>query len=266
MEIIIERLPVPLRRPSRRPARAAASASIALSVADPQRRARWALRLNEAGYETCPCLNGDKAAGGGPACRRHALVLADASMLRAPLSEAIDLLRQSHAKAPIILLSPENPPPDDVVLFLESGADDVVSESLDPKIVLAKVRAYLRRLRSPERPNAPLLDSPEGRLRLDTRARRVYVKADAGQWRQLPKLTPSETQVLSQFLRSPGVIFDRRTLMEAINAAAGAADDAPVPLPNLVDKHIQTLRKKLSREGLAIQSVYGQGYVYVEKI
>ena len=255
-----------LKRLARRPTRRAAAALVALIITDAQRRERWAARLREAGYEICGCLESGEPAENGPVCRLHALTFADASALRAPLDAAIARLRRDSVRTPILLLSPENLSPDEIVRSLESGADDVISESVDAKIVLAKVRAYLRRLSAPERPRSSMLLSPKGRLRLDTQGRRLYVKADAGKWRQLPRLTPSEAQVLSQLFRAPGVIFDRRTLMDAINAAIVGSDDSPVPLPNLVDKHIQTLRKKLAREGLAIQSVYGQGYVYVETI
>lgn len=235
---------------------------ISVIVSHPQRRKRWTARLREAGYEVCACFDDAGLVARAIGCGRHALVIADASTLSRPLPAAIRELRRGGAEPPLILLAPEDPSAGDIVLALEAGADDVVSDALEEVVVLARIRAILRRLSAPAGPATPQLTSPQGGLRLDTRTRRPYAKALSGKWQPLPPLTPSETQLLSQFLRAPGVVFSRRTLMDSLR------DDVvgdSIPLPNLVDKHIQTLRRKLSRAGRAIQSVYGQGYIYMEE-
>ena len=72
-------------------------------------------------------------------------------------------------------------------------------------------------------------------------------------------LTPTEFRLLALFLEQPNRVFDRRDIVEFV--WQGEAGDIR---PGTVDKHIESLRRKLGRLGSRVRTVYGVGYGYRE--
>lgn len=182
---------------------------------------------------------------------RPALVVLD---LMLPDGDGLDILRQVRAdphlaRLPIILLTARV---DDIdrVLGLELGADDYITKPFNPREVVARVRAVLRRSTAESAPLVvPTLQV--GGLTLD--ADRHTAARDG----QPLDLTPTEFNLLHALLRQPGHAFTR---LELVEQGLGLTSEA---LERVVDSHIKNLRKKIEPDPAHptyIQTVYGVGY------
>ncbi len=153
---------------------------------------------------------------------------------------------------PVIMLSAKGAETD-VVTGLELGADDYVTKPFSPRVLLARLRAVIRR------PQA-VSDSYEtdshklevGGLYIDGRRRQVR----AG---DIPiQLTYTEFQILQLLARRPGWVYTRSQLVDLIRGVDYAVTDRSV------DVQIAGLRKKLGDYGHLIETVRGVGYRFSE--
>ncbi|TDU88232.1 DNA-binding response OmpR family regulator [Kribbella voronezhensis] len=137
----------------------------------------------------------------------------------------------------------------DVVLGLEAGADDYVTKPFDTQVLVARLRAVLRRaVADPERP-APATGSTVesfGDLELDREALEVRRGGSTVQ------LTPTELKLLIEFANNPGVVLSRSTLLQRVWDYEWGGDG------RLVDVHLQRLRTKIGAD--RIETVRGFGY------
>ena len=142
----------------------------------------------------------------------------------------------------------------DKILGLELGADDYITKPFNPREVIARVRALLRRTRKSA---APARSLSVGALHLDTDRRLVTVA-------ETPvELTPTEFSLLQTLLESPGHVFSRSELMER---ALGYNYDG---MDRALDSHVKNLRRKIEADPRApryIQTVYGIGYRLSEEM
>jgi DNA-binding response OmpR family regulator len=136
----------------------------------------------------------------------------------------------------------------DTLVGLELGADDYITKPFSPREVVARVRALLRRAtREPStahwvRRGPLMLDEEQRLVRLDDR---------------ILELTPSEFDLLATLMRTPGRLFTRLELLEAIQG------DAYEGYERTIDVHVKNLRRKLGDDGRAprfIQTVLQHGY------
>jgi DNA-binding response OmpR family regulator len=137
----------------------------------------------------------------------------------------------------------------DVVLGLEAGADDYVTKPFDTQVLVARLRAVLRRaVADPDRPNPGTGMTVEsfGDLELDREALEVR---RAGRTVQL---TPTELKLLIEFANNPGVVLSRSTLLQRVWDYEWGGDG------RLVDVHLQRLRTKIGAD--RIETVRGFGY------
>jgi len=119
------------------------------------------------------------------------------------------------ASVPIIMLTARDEVADRIV-GLELGADDYVVKPFDPKELVARVRAVLRRA-SDRRPAGPAPAAASGQV---LRRGDLAIDQDRHEVRQddrLLALTPSEFQVLATLAAQPGRVFSRWQLLEAIS-------------------------------------------------
>ncbi len=137
----------------------------------------------------------------------------------------------------------------DVVLGLEAGADDYVTKPFDTQVLVARLRAVMRRaISDPERPAPSAGASVEsfGDLELD---REALVVRRGGSTVQL---TPTELKLLIEFANNPGVVLSRSTLLQRVWDYEWGGDG------RLVDVHLQRLRTKIGAD--RIETVRGFGY------
>jgi len=148
---------------------------------------------------------------------------------------------------PIIMLTARVEAQDKIV-GLEIGADDYVTKPFNPREVLARIRAVLRRTQG-EPVAARLIQI--GALLLDLDAHRVQVRG------QPVHLTPAEFGLFWVLAEQPGRVFTR---MELIERGLGYSYEG---LERTVDSHIKNLRRKLSEAEPAadlVETVFGVGY------
>jgi two-component system phosphate regulon response regulator PhoB len=153
-------------------------------------------------------------------------------------------------KIPIIMLSAKGEEAD-IVTGLELGADDYVTKPFSPRVLIARVRAVLRR-------RLPALEAEDEVLQIYDLVihpgRRAVTVKD-----QPVDLTYTEFQVLFFLAKRPGWVFTRTQIVDAVRG-----DDYPVT-DRSVDVQIVGLRKKLGASGQYIETVRGVGYRFKEK-
>jgi DNA-binding response OmpR family regulator len=137
----------------------------------------------------------------------------------------------------------------DVVLGLEAGADDYVTKPFDSQVLVARLRAVLRRavadpVRTPPAPGVTV--ESFGDLELDREALEVRRGGSTVQ------LTPTELKLLIEFANNPGVVLSRSTLLQRVWDYEWGGDG------RLVDVHLQRLRTKIGAD--RIETVRGFGY------
>jgi two-component system phosphate regulon response regulator PhoB len=146
---------------------------------------------------------------------------------------------------PVIMVTARDEDPD-IVAGLEVGADDYITKPFTPRVLLARVRAVLRR-RQPEAEDVS--DRfVRGPVEIDRTRHLVTVAGQA------LSLTLSEFRILDLLVRRPGVVFSRYQIVDAVHGA-----DYPVT-DRSVDVQIVGLRRKLGKHGSLIETVRGVGY------
>ena len=175
------------------------------------------------------------------------LVLLD---LMLPGENGFDFCRALRADArtrslPVIMVTARGEDAD-VVAGLEVGADDYITKPFTPRVLLARVRAVLRR-RTPEAGDS---DECVTRGPIEIHRTRHEVKVSG----RPVVLTLSEFRILELLLHRPGVVFSRYQIVDAVHGA-----DYPVPARS-VDVQIVGLRRKLGEHGEMIETVRGVGY------
>jgi two-component system response regulator MtrA len=213
---------------------------------DPALAEMLGIVLRGEGFEPAFVADGDAALG---AFRREKpdVVLLD---LMLPGTDGIEVCRQIRAESgvPIVMLTAKGDTTD-VVLGLESGADDYVVKPFKPKELIARVRA---RLRTHDGEVEQLTIGPDDDpVHIDVPGH--VVSRDGAQI----GLTPLEFDLLLALARRPKTVFTREVLLEQVWGYRHAADT------RLVNVHVQRLRAKVERDPEhpnVVLTVRGVGY------
>lgn len=184
-----------------------------------------------------------------------ALVLLD---LMLPDADGLDVCRQIRALAaplraiPVVMLTAKGDPFDRVI-GLEIGADDYLPKPFEPRELLARLRAVLRRPPLATASAAQVLRF--GRLEIDLGARAVRLAGDAR------ALTAYQFDLLVALAERAGRVLSREQLLDAVK---GEAFD---PFDRSIDVHIGRLRAAIeddARQPRRIITVRGSGYVFAK--
>jgi two-component system response regulator MtrA len=199
--------------------------------------------LRNEGFDSRVCLSGDRALAEFRDYRPD-VVLLD---LMLPGKDGIDVCKEIRAESgtPIVMLTARSDTVD-VVVGLESGADDYVVKPFKPKELVARIRARVRRF---EEPVPELLTI--GDLTIDVAGHEV---ARGG---EPIALTPLEFDLLVCLARRPWQVFTREVLLERVWGYRHAADT------RLVNVHVQRLRSKVEHDPEKpeiVVTVRGVGY------
>jgi DNA-binding response OmpR family regulator len=177
-----------------------------------------------------------------------ALVVLDLMLPGIDGFEVCRRLRQD-SDVPILMLTARNEDVDKIV-GLELGADDYLTKPFNPREMVARVKAILRRYAGGQRPGPMILLGP---LSVD-RPRR---EARVGE-RELT-LRAKEFDLLATLADNAGIVLTREQLLDLVWGYDFYGET------RTVDVHVQHLRQKLAGSGVAIQTVRGVGYKLVEE-
>ena len=219
-------------------------ATILLVEDDPSIREITKLGLEDAGFAVHTAGDGEEAL----VRFRHDqpdLVVLDVML---PKRDGLEVCRAIRAESsvPVVMLTARGSAID-VVVGLESGADDYVTKPFEMPVLVARIRAALRR--------AQLMDPAEsltlGPLHIDVLGHRVTAGEDE------IGLTPTEFRLLVELARRPGQVFTRELLLERVWGYDYLGDS------RLVDVAVQRLRSKIEANAESprlIETVRGVGY------
>jgi two-component system response regulator MtrA len=199
--------------------------------------------LRGEGFEPVFCADGAEALAAFRDTKPD-LVLLD---LMLPGRDGIDVCRAIRAESgtPIVMLTAKSDTVD-VVVGLESGADDYVVKPFKPKELVARIRARIRRV-----DDSPAQVIVVGDLEIDVNGHTVKRGGE------VLSLTPLEFDLLVCLARKPGQVFTREILLQEVWGYRHAADT------RLVNVHVQRLRAKVERDPERpdiVLTVRGVGY------
>lgn len=205
--------------------------------------------LVQAGYGVLVAYDGETALH---ALRREKpdLVLLDVML---PGRDGLDITRHIRhtphlANTPIIILTARVDDTDKIV-GLELGADDYITKPFNPREVIARIRALLRRSQLGQAPVVQRLHV--GELQLDVGQRTLHARDEP------VDLTPTEFNILRILMENPGHTYSREELLEK---SLGYGYEG---FGRTLDTHIRNLRKKIEpdpKNPTIIQTVYSVGY------
>lgn len=206
--------------------------------------------LEKAGFEVYVAYDGETALHTLRREKPDLLVLD----LMLPDRDGWDITRliredDSLAATPIIMLTARVEDSDKIV-GLEIGADDYITKPFNPREVVARVRALLRRSKLEHRTVTKQVIQID-KLKLDVGKHRL------SQDDETIDITPSEFELLRILMETPGYVFTRDELMDK---ALGYAFDG---MGRALDSHIKNIRRKIEpdpKNPTYIETIYGVGY------
>lgn len=199
--------------------------------------------LEAEGFEPTAVMDGTEAVDTAQRLQPD-LILLD---LMLPGMNGVDICRaiRQDSTVPIVMLTAKTDTVD-VVLGLESGADDYITKPFKPKELVARIRARLRRTDA-----APPEIIEVGDLTIDVPEHTVKRGGE-----EIP-LTPLEFDLLLELARKPRQVFSREELLEKVWGYRHASDT------RLVNVHVQRLRAKIEQDPenpQIVLTVRGVGY------
>lgn len=180
------------------------------------------------------------------------LVILDLMM---PIIDGLEACRQirKFSRVPIIMLTACGED-DERILGLETGADDYVAKPFNPREVVARVNAVLRRVPAAEPDTTDILRFPQLEINLGEYTATAFGKVIS--------LTGKEMELLWHLASHPGRVFSRDQLLEAVWGYTYCGDT------RTVDTHIKRIRQKIEAQEDApwdIKTVWGVGYKFEVK-
>ncbi len=202
--------------------------------------------LTKEGYKTDVAQTGEEALSKAEALLPDVVVLD----LMLPGLDGLETCRRLKAgkktkDIPVVMLTAKTED-SDVVSGLELGADDYVTKPFSPKVLVARIRAVLRRRKAP-----PEINDAQIRVHgivIDISRHEVSIHG------RPIGLSATEFAILEFLAQNPGWVFSRNKIIDAVKGK-----DYPVT-ERSVDVQILGLRKKLGDHGSLIQTVRGVGY------
>jgi DNA-binding response OmpR family regulator len=203
------------------------------------------LYLGNEGYRVETASDGKQALERAKAVKPDLIVL-DIMM---PEMDGLTVCKELRktSNVPVIILTARG---DDIdrIVGLEIGADDYMAKPFNPRELVARVKAVLRRAQG-ER-ETPEVIEVDG-LRIDAASREVTLDGRAIQ------LRAKEFELLSAFASHKGTVLDRERLLRMVWGADYYGDT------RTIDVHVAWLREKLGNSSVKIQTVWGVGYKLV---
>lgn len=206
------------------------------------------LYAKQAGYATLRAHDGETALRIAESDKPDLIVLD----LMLPKITGWDVCKRLRLKSdvPIIMLTARDDDVDKIV-GLELGADDYLTKPFNPRELMARVRAILRRV-APPSPTKQTASVTLAKLVVDPASREVSVDG------AIARLRAKEFDLLLTLAENKGVVLTRDKLLELVWGFDFAGET------RTVDVHVAQLRKHIAGSGVEIETVFGVGYKLVE--
>jgi two-component system phosphate regulon response regulator PhoB len=201
--------------------------------------------LTQAGYDVACVTSGAEALAHARASTPDLIVL-DVMLPDVDGLEVCKALRRNSQTGtiPIVMLTARSEDAD-IVAGLELGADDYLTKPFSPRVLLARIKAVLRRQQSDDGAEAIVIRDD------------IFIHPGRYEVRlgdQLVSLTPTEFHILHFLARRPGWVFTRYQIVDAVRG-----EDAEVT-ERSVDVHIAAIRRKLGDSRDLVETLRGVGY------
>jgi len=205
-----------------------------------------AYNLRQEGYEILSSYSGEKGLEKAIS-ERPDLILLDIML---PVINGLDVCRElksndKTAHIPIVMLTAKNEDVD-IITGLELGADDYITKPFSLRVLIARIRAILRRGRLSKGTESKIINIAN--LIIDEGRHEVLLN------KKIVRLTLTEFQILLILARRPGWVFSRSQLIDELREGHHVITD------RAIDVQITNLRKKLGEFGEYIETVRGVGY------
>ena len=204
------------------------------------------LYLSNEGYRVEEAYDGKQALDKARAVNPDLVVLD----LMMPEMDGLSVCKELRktSSVPVIILTARDDDVDKIV-GLEVGADDYMTKPFNPRELVARVKAVLRRSQGAAGPQESVLEV--GDVRLDPLRREVSVAGKP------ITLRAKEFDLLSAFMRYQGLVLDRERLLSLVWGQDFYGDT------RTIDVHVAWLREKLNGAKARVQTVWGVGYKLV---
>ncbi|MFW5991920.1 MAG: response regulator transcription factor [Halanaerobiaceae bacterium] len=180
------------------------------------------------------------------------LVLLDIMLPKKDGWEICRQLKEADKNTPIIMLTAKAEETDKV-LGLELGADDYVTKPFSPSLLVARIKAVLRRFENAENISRNKFVDEKIGLKIDPDNYTISV------YDKNVDLTPKEFELLCFLAQNEGQVFKREQLLDHVWGIDNYSET------RTIDEHIKRIRQKLSKAGLKespLKTVWGVGYKY----
>lgn len=208
------------------------------------------INLEKAGFKVLVAGHGEKALQLA-ASEQPDLVVLDVML---PGKDGFEVCRELRrtTTVPIIMLTARD---DDIdkILGLELGADDYMTKPFNPRELVARIKAILRRVDRVNKMDTKVIT--RGRIQLDLDRHQVMAGG------KTVDLTPKEFELLELLMKNPGRVFSREMLLERLWGYDFFGDS------KTIDVHIRRLREKVEEDPSSpthILTVWGVGYKFRE--
>ena len=175
------------------------------------------------------------------------LVILDLMMPKMDGWEVCRRLREQNGRIPVIMLTAKSDDVDKIV-GLDMGADDYLAKPFNPRELVSRVRAVLRRTQEPDKQSRVI---NVGNVRIDIGRREVTIGEKS------VELRTKEFDLLVAFAEHLGLVLDRETLLRLVWGYDYLGDS------RTIDVHVTWLRDKLEPATVRIQTIRGIGYKLV---
>ena len=219
-------------------------------VVDDESRIRRLIRdyLVMEGFDYCEAENGEQALQAFYNDKDISLIILDVMM---PELDGFETLREIRLKSsvPVIMLTAKTLENDELFGF-ESGADEYIAKPFSPKVLVARIKALLKRSYGEEDTDGIYTAGP---IRINEPAHIAYV----GDTEMV--LSAKEFELLVFFIKNQNVLLTRETILGQVWEYDYFGDE------RTIDTHVKKLRSKLGEAGDCIKTIWGKGYKFEVK-
>jgi len=218
---------------------------IKILVVDDEQRMRKLVKdfLVKDGFNVLEAADGEEAIDIFFSEKNIELIILDVMMPKLDGWGVCREIRQ-YSQVPIIMLTAKASEKDELQGF-ELGVDEYISKPFSPKILVARVKAIIRRTGSMDAEAIEL-----GGIKLDKLAHEVYIDG------KLLELSYKEFELLTYFVENKGIALSREKILNNVWNYDYYGD------ARTIDTHVKKLRNKMGEKGNCIKTIWGMGYKF----